>query len=134
MKIVRVGIVVLFFLFSLQSSAQNFDYGKVSKEELLEKAHPLDSTTAAAMIFKKVRTYFVYNLKNGFTVNHEYSYRIKIYKKEGLNWANFVVPYYVGYEEMNDEYVKFSNAVTYNLENGAIVKTKLNNEGSFKKK
>lgn len=133
MKIVRVGIVVLFFLFSLQSSAQNFDYGKVSKEELLEKAHPLDSTTAAAMIFKKVRTYFVYNLKNGFTVNHEYSYRIKIYKKEGLNWANFVVPYYVGYEEMNDEYVKFSNAVTYNLENGAIVKTKLNNEGSFKK-
>ena len=133
MKIVRVGIVVLFFLFSLQSSAQNFDYGKVSKEELLEKVHPLDSTTAAAMIFKKVRTYFVYNLKNGFTVNHEYSYRIKIYKKEGLNWANFVVPYYVGYEEMNDEYVKFSNAVTYNLENGAIVKTKLNNEGSFKK-
>lgn len=133
MKIVRVGIVVLFFLFSLQSSGQNFDYGKVSKEELLEKAHPLDSTTAAAMIFKKVRTYFVYNLKNGFTVNHEYSYRIKIYKKEGLNWANFVVPYYVGYEEMNDEYVKFSNAVTYNLENGAIVKTKLNNEGSFKK-
>lgn len=133
MKIVRVGIVVLFFLFSLQSSGQNFDYGKVSKEELLEKVHPLDSTTAAAMIFKKVRTYFVYNLKNGFTVNHEYSYRIKIYKKEGLNWANFVVPYYVGYEEMNDEYVKFSNAVTYNLENGAIVKTKLNNEGSFKK-
>lgn len=133
MKIVRVGIVVLFFLFSLQSSGQNFDYGKVSKEELLEKAHPLDSTTAAAMIFKKVRTYCVYNLKNGFTVNHEYSYRIKIYKKEGLNWANFVVPYYVGYEEMNDEYVKFSNAVTYNLENGAIVKTKLNNEGSFKK-
>lgn len=133
MKNVRVGIVVLFFLFSLQSSGQNFDYGKVSKEELLEKVHPLDSTTAAAMIFKKVRTYFVYNLKNGFTVNHEYSYRIKIYKKEGLNWANFVVPYYVGYEEMNDEYVKFSNAVTYNLENGAIVKTKLNNEGSFKK-
>lgn len=133
MKNVRVGIVVLFFLFSLQSSGQNFDYGKVSKEELLEKVHPLDSTTAAAMLFKKVRTYFVYNLKNGFTVNHEYSYRIKIYKKEGLNWANFVVPYYVGYEEMNDEYVKFSNAVTYNLENGAIVKTKLNNEGSFKK-
>lgn len=34
---------------------------------------------------------------------------------------------------MNDESVKFSNGVTYNLENGTVIKTKLNNEGSFKK-
>ena len=43
------------------------------------------------------------------------------------------MPYYVGYENYNDDIVKFSNAVTYNLENGSIVKTKLNSEGSFKK-
>jgi hypothetical protein len=54
------------------------------------------------------------------------------YIKEGLSWANFEVPYYVGYESMSDDVVKFSNAVTYNLED-EIVKTKLNSEGSFKK-
>jgi hypothetical protein len=47
--------------------------------------------------------------------------------------VNFEVPYYVGYEDLQDESVKFSNACTYNLEDGKIVKTKLNNEGSFKK-
>ena len=39
----------------------------------------------------------------------------------------------MGYENYNDDVVKFSNAATYNLENGSIVKTKLNSEGSFKK-
>jgi hypothetical protein len=49
----------------------------------------------------------------GFYV-HECQIRIKIYIKEGLSWANFEVPYYVGYESMSDDVVKFSNAVTYN--------------------
>jgi hypothetical protein len=69
----------------------------------------------------------------GFYALHECQIRIKIYIKEGLSWANFEVPYYVGYESMSDDVVKFSNAVTYNLEGAEIVKTKLNSEGSFKK-
>lgn len=63
---------------------------------------------------------------------HECAFRIKIYKKEGLSWANFTLPYYVGYQHLNDERVTFDNAVTYNLENGQIVKTKLAGEGKFK--
>ncbi|MDI1305950.1 MAG: DUF3857 domain-containing protein [bacterium] len=133
MKIVKVAIFLFFVLCVTKSSAQNFELGKVSTKELLEKFHAEDSTAVAAILFKKARTFFSYNSTSGFTVNHEYIYRIKIYKKEGLSWANFEVPYYVGYEEMKDESVKFSNCVTYNLENGNIVKTKLNNEGTFKK-
>ena len=59
--------------------------------------------------------------------------KIQHYKKEGYNWANFTVPYCVGYEDYKNDIVEFSNAATYNLENGAIVKTKLDSEGSFKK-
>lgn len=133
MKIIKATITLFLFFFITKSNSQNFELGKVSTKELLEKFHPEDTTANAAILTKKARTFFSYNLKNGFTVNHEYWYRIKIYKKEGLSWANFQVPYYVGYKDMNDESVKFSNAVTYNLENGTVVKTKLNNEGSFKK-
>lgn len=133
MKILKVIIALFLVLFITKGNAQNFELGKVSIAELEEKVHPKDTTAVAALLFKKARTFFSYNLTNGFTVNHEYIYRIKIYKKEGLGWANFEVPYYVGYEDMNDESVKFSNGVTYNLENGTVIKTKLNNEGSFKK-
>lgn len=132
MKIIKVVLALFLGMFIPETKAQNFDIGKVSIKELSEKFHPQDTTAAAAILTKKARTFYSYNLQNGFTVNHEYWYRIKIYKKEGLSWANFQVPYYVGYEDLNNESVKFSNAVTYNLENGAVVKTKLNNEGSFK--
>jgi hypothetical protein len=132
MKIIKIVLALFLVMLIPEAKAQNFDIGKVSIEELSETFHPQDTNAAAAILTKKARTFYSYNLTNGFTVNHEYWFRIKIYKKEGLNWANFQVPYYVGYEDLNNESVKFSNAVTYNLENGAVVKTKLNNEGSFK--
>jgi hypothetical protein len=115
-------------------NAQNYELGKVTIEELQEKANPKDTTAPAAILFKKGKTFFTYNSSRGFLANNVYEFKIKIYKKEGLSWANQKVSYYVGYENLNDDSVKFSDAVTYNLENGAIVKTKLNSEGNFKKK
>lgn len=133
MRSTKTLFILLLFAAFCKTEAQNYELGKVSKAELEEKAHPRDSAAVAAIVFKKARTFFTYSEKSGFTANHECQIRIKIYKKEGLNWANFEVPYYVGYEDMNDDMVKFSNGMTYNLENGNIVKTKLNGEGSFKK-
>lgn len=133
MRLLRIGIGLFFLLFVAKVGAQNFELGEVSKKELQEKVHPIDTNAAAAILYKKARTFFKYEKYKGFVANHEYEYRIKIYKKEGLKWANFEVPYYVGYENYGDDVVKFSSAVTYNLVDGLIVKTKLNNEGSFKK-
>ena len=122
------------FLFASKINAQKFELGKVSITELQEKVHPLDSTAAAAILYNKARTFFKYSGRDGFSINTEYEIRIKIYKKEGLEWANHQVDYYVGYEKYNDDQVEFSNAITYNLENGNIVKTKLKREGNFDKK
>lgn len=126
---------VVFILFSLiKINAQNYELGKVSIDQLKEKVNPNDTTAVAAILFKKGRTFFSYDNTNGFTVNHAYEFKIKIYKKEGLDWANQNVRYYVGYENLNDDQLEFSNAVTYNLVNDKIVKTKLDSEGSFKNK
>lgn len=128
-QLLFLSIIISFntFLYS-----QKFELGKVTTSELQEKVHPLDSSASAAILFKTAKTTFNYTLANGFTTIHEYEYRIKIYKTDGLDWANFKVPYYIGYEHLNKDVIKFSDAVTYNLENGKITKTKLNNEGSFK--
>ncbi|CAN1574177.1 Domain of unknown function DUF3857 [Flavobacteriaceae bacterium] len=127
-----LALLILFSFVNL--NAQNFELGKVSIAELKERQHLKDTSAVAAVLFKKGKTSFDYSLKNGFVVVTEVTMRIKIYKKEGYDWANFTMPYYVGYENYNDDVVKFSNAVTYNLVNGAIEKSKQNSEGSFKKK
>jgi len=126
-----LGLLILFSFTKV--NAQNFELGKVSITELKEKQHPKDTSAVAAVLFKNGKTSFNYYKTNGLVAVTEVTMRIKIYKKEGSDWANFTLPYYVGYENYNDDVVKFSNAVTYNLENGSIVKTKLNSEGSFKK-
>jgi hypothetical protein len=129
----KLLLVIVFATCLMEMNAQKLELGKVSVKELQEKFNPDDTTANAAILYKKARTYFTYNRKEGFSTVHEYEFRIKIYKKEGLDWANYSVPYYVGYDGLNDDTVKFSNCVTYNLENGSIVKTKLNGEGKFKK-
>lgn len=125
-----LGFVFLISFVTLNS--QNLELGKVSVAELQEKIHSIDTSAVAAVLSNKAKTSFKYNEKSGFSIHTEFQIRIKIYKKEGLSWANFEVPYYVGYENSIDDSVRFSDVVTYNLENGVVVKTKLNSEGSFK--
>ena len=126
--------VLFISLTSFSFYGQKYELGKVSVKELEEKFYPTDTSAPAAIIYKMGKSFFTYNITNGFRLVHEYEFRIKIYKKEGLDWANFKVPYYVGYESLNKDFVEFSEAVTYNLENGTIVKTKLKSEGRFKNK
>ena len=127
----KLLLFAIFTLFITKIDAQKFDLGKVSVKELQEKTCPSDTNAVAAILYTKARTFFIYE-KEGFYINHEYEFRIKIYKKEGVNWSDWKVPYYTGYENINQDVVKFSDCVTYNLEKGEVAKTKLKGEGTFK--
>lgn len=130
LRTIIISIVLIFT--SIKVKAQNYELGKVTIAELEQKFNPKDTTAPATILFKKAKTFFTYNIKTGFTANHVYEYKIKIYKKEGLSWANQKVRFYVGYENMNKDQLEFSNVLTYNLENRSIVKTKLDGQGTFK--
>jgi hypothetical protein len=130
MKFNKFFLLFIFFICSSKSIAQNFELGKVTIAELQEKKHPKDSTANAAILFKKGSTYFVYSNQDGFTLKMEVTLRIKIYKKEGYDWANQMVNFRSG-NSSSHEKVYFSNAVTYNLVDGKIEKTKLKGEGEF---
>lgn len=131
MKKTLFAILFGFFLTTLNGQ-NNFELGRVSIPELKQKVYPNDTTAPAAILFNKARTYFKYDTSFGFSIVTENSFRIKIYKKDGLNWANYRLPYRTGYDKLNDDRVEFSDGLTYNIENGKIVKTKLNREGVFK--
>jgi hypothetical protein len=112
--------------------AQDFEIGKVSKAELEEKSHPTEPDAAAAILFEKGTSYMSFDNNSGFMLITDVDVRIKIYKKEGYDWANKQVRYYIGGSQ--NEKVEFSKAVTYNLVNGNIEKTKLKSEGEFDEK
>jgi hypothetical protein len=123
-------ILVFTFFFAIQINvAQKLKLGNVTIEELSQKVHPIDSSAAAAVIFKKGETTFLLGNDGEWSVQREVEMKIKIYKTEGLDYANQEVSYFVGGN--TTENVWFSNAATYNLENGKIVKTKLSSEGKF---
>ncbi len=126
-------ISTLFLMvFVLKAPAQEFKLGKVSIAELEEKVHAKDSSAVAAILFKKGEVRFEYSQEKGFVMVTEVKTRVKIYKKEGYNWANQSVQYYLGSNLRED--VSFSDAVTFNLVGGKIEKTKLKSDGEFDEK
>lgn len=134
MKTKRLTIIlVVVAVFCFKVYAQEFKLGKVSIAELEQKVHPKDTSAAAAILFKKGETRFEYSNIDGFKVVTEVTFRIKIYKKEGYNWANKEVIFNSGSSSIKES-VSFSDAVTYNLVAGKIEKMKLKSEGEFVEK
>ena len=122
---------LFFIIISITTFGQKTELNRVTKDELLEKQCKIDTSASAAFLFKKAKTTFKYYLKEGFVSITEFQIKLKIYKKEGLQWANFKMPYYVGYEKLNDESINIESAFTYNLENDKIVKSKVTTAGKF---
>jgi hypothetical protein len=126
----KITIVVL-LLSQLSLFAQDYKFGKVSKEELEEKFYPLDSIADAAYLYKKRRTYYDYVQGDGFQSITEIQERIKIYTKEGFDMATKSVVYYdpkVGEEQA----VSSIKGYTYSLVKGKVVKEKLSKDNIFK--
>ena len=125
----KTTFLILLFLSSV-NYAQDFRFGKVSKEELEEKAHPTDPEASAAILYKEQFSHIEYSPNDGFTLTTEVFQRIKIYNNEGFDWGTHIIPVYVGGSQ--DENVANLRAVTYTLENGKVEETKLDNDGIFK--
>ncbi|MEE9408048.1 MAG: transglutaminase domain-containing protein [Polaribacter sp.] len=124
----KITIVLLLFS-QLSIFAQNYKFGKVSKEELEEKMHPLDSTANAAYLYKSKEVFIEYSASEGWllvTLVHE---RIKIYKKEAANYASEEIRLFK--RGGTDEIINGLKAYTYNLEGKKIKKDKLQKNQIF---
>ena len=125
-------VAFLFMLCSINLVAQKYELGKVSVQELEEKFCPIDSSAVAAVLFSTGESHFDYVENKGFVLSTNVKTKIKIYKKEGYEWANKSVQFYIGGN--NKEGVSFKNEATYNLVNGKVEKTKLKSDGVFDEK
>lgn len=126
-------IILLILTVQMSISAQNYKFGKVSKEELEEEFYPLDSTANAAYLYKNRRTYYKYNNNSGFEIVNDIHIRLKIYSKEGFDNATFELPY-VRSKSGEPEKISSIKAYTYNLsESGKIQEDKLSKKNVFDK-
>ena len=132
MSFKKTIIIISVLMAFVETNAQKLELGKVTIAELNEKEYPGDPSAAAAILFEKGNVRYDFTQSDGFRMITTVSAKIKIYKKEGYEWANKVVEYYSS--GSNNENVSFSDAATYNLVDGKIVKTKLKSDGEFDQK
>jgi len=127
----KIRLLLITFLIFQGVFAQNFKFGKVSKEELLEKQHPLDSSANAAVLFRDVRTNFEHSQEDGFYIVTNFVERIKIYNKEAFDLANKEINLYIGTGGAKEQIGGLKGYTYYMGEDGKVKEEKLKNSGIF---
>lgn len=118
--------------FTLMAQKPPIKFGEVPIEDLKMIRYELDSSAAAVVLADYGESIVQYDQNEGFILLFERLTRIKILTKEGLEWANFHIPLY--HDGASDEKASSLKGVTYNLENGKVVETKLKSDAVFKEK
>ncbi|WP_264548246.1 DUF3857 and transglutaminase domain-containing protein [Flavobacterium sp. N2820] len=125
----KISIIILFVFFQL-GFTQKLKLGEVTIDELKENVHSIDSSSAAAYLFKIGKTNFDLTRDGFWEITTEVDVKIKIYKKEGFKFADQEIAYFVGGNGKEKVYI--SDAYTYNLVGGKVEKTRLKSESEFK--
>jgi transglutaminase-like putative cysteine protease len=115
----------------LQTYCQEGDFGEITKKQLMDTSYPADSAASAAVLYRSVNVKFDYRPSSGFhviTLVHE---RVKIYDKQGYRYATVSENLYKSQTE--SESLSGLKGVTYNLEGGKIVKSKVKGGDTFSK-
>ncbi|MGQ8337597.1 DUF3857 domain-containing protein [Sunxiuqinia sp. A32] len=137
MKIKFTQLIYLFlFVGIIQSSfAQKspVKFGKISAEDFEDEYCPIDSNAHAYFIFDSGWSRFEYANKTvdtryagsnkGFQLLFNRHFRIKIIDDQAFDWGNIEIPLY--HAGKGKEEVTRIRALTYNLENGKVIKTKI---------
>ena len=125
-------LVVLLFFVVLKINAQKtpLKFGDVSHEELTLKEYEKEPD-APAVILCDFEIINIDYLAGNFMVKYKRFRRVKIFRKEGYDWATFTIPLFKNKEDNLNETVLSLKGFTYNLVNGKIEKTKLDKSSIF---
>ncbi|MFA6403427.1 MAG: DUF3857 domain-containing protein [Salinivirgaceae bacterium] len=101
-------------------------FGKISDEELQMTVYAKDTAATAVVLCDYGVSEFVYTDAEGLRYKFTRNTRIKIFKKEGYEWAKFQILLSKKYDKIGS-----IKAITYNQKNGKTVKVKLDNDQKF---
>jgi len=125
------AIACIFFLQNSISAQDklNIKFGKITPADFDLSKQKYDSGAAAVVIADIGYSTFEGNNKSGFSIIFNHFERAKIINKNGFNIATIEIPLYT--DGNAEEKLQSLKAVTYNLENGKITETKLDDKSIF---
>ncbi|NBW35398.1 MAG: DUF3857 domain-containing protein [Cytophagia bacterium] len=109
--------------------AQNFDFpfGEISSFDLKSAVYDKD-TSAVALVLNETGDAWM-DTDNGYELVVNYHVRIKIFKQAGVEKANVVLP--LRKSDKNKERIIDLQASSFNLVDGVMLETKMNNKAIF---
>ncbi|HKJ42765.1 MAG TPA: DUF3857 domain-containing protein [Sunxiuqinia sp.] len=136
MNVRILAIIGLFVILGNAGNAfadTNLKFGKIDKKNLEKTVCPIDSNAHAYFIFDDGKSTFEYanttidtrtsNGNKGFQLHFNRHFRIKILDNQGYDFANIEIPVY--HNNNSTEQITKLKAVSYNLVDGKIEKTKI---------
>jgi len=129
-----LSILCLFF-FCVAAMAQDKSsakFGKLTPEDFAPKVYSIDSNASAVVIADIGSSRIVGNTKGWFSIEFKRYRRVHILNKNGFDVATEEI--YLNSDGDREEKLSDLRAVTYNLENGKVVETKLDKDNIFKDK
>lgn len=134
MKSLLTGLFIALVVQASLAQKAPVKFGNVSMDEMTMKVYPADSSAEAVILVDYGESTMRYIQDKGFQLNFDRTMRIKILKNtpQALDWADHVIHLYEQGED--EEKISGIKAVTYNLENGKIVETKMKSESILREK
>ena len=136
MKLITLSLYTAISLFSINNTfgqeRSPVKFGKISAADFDLSKYNFDTSVSAVVISDVGSSAFEGNTKGWFTLVFKHQKRIKILKKSAFDEASISIPLYSS--GSNEERISNLQANTYNLENGNIVKSELDDKAIFKDK
>ncbi len=130
MKKLLMVFAVVSIVFTSAQKHEFLDPPKFNEADLSKPKSLLDENAPAELLYRSI--HFMIDNSTGM-LHKKYFYRIKIYNKDKAEgWLNLEVPLYQS--ETDKETLAKIKAVTYNLENGSTVQTKVEKSSKYKSK
>lgn len=125
-------ISILTFVLFISISAQDKRFGKVSQEELTKARSTIDAESPAEVLYEKIDIVLEYSQVEGhFFLTKEVEGRIKVFKKDNTDDRYLKQEVHLYSPNATREKISGFKGVTYNLEGGKIVETKVKGSDIF---
>ena len=134
-KIKLIGLSLLLSFGLTVHAQENFSFqaGKVSQYEMSMTEYQKHPEAEAIVIYEFGENYMRGDGMHGsFLLHKKKQIKIKILKESGLKYADFEIPLYVS--GTIPEQIDITEALVYNVENGALVRTTLDRKKVFEEK